>query len=83
MGKKSHKAAPWMCGQCKMGFENERAVGHHIRDAHKEIQGCGIFRCVGKMDGPDYEPSFADRAIEASLSLAMGEHTDDAWLLGE
>ncbi len=83
MGKRNHKAAPWMCGQCKSGFENENAVRRHIKDAHPTIQGCGIFRCVARVDGPDHEPSFADCAVEASIALACGEHTDDAWLLGE
>lgn len=83
MGKRAHKAAPWMCGQCKCGFESEKAVRRHIKDAHPTIHGCGIFRCVGKVDGPEYEPSYADRAVEASLAIAMGEPTDDAWLLGE
>lgn len=81
--KKNHKSAPWMCGGCKCGFESERAVRDHIKGAHPTIQSCGIYRCVHRVDGPEYEPSFADRAVEASLALAMGEPTDDAWLLGE
>lgn len=83
MTKKSHKASPWMCGQCKSGFENEKAVRMHIDAAHPTIKGCGIFRCVGRVDGPEYEPSYGERAAEAALAIAMGEHTDDAWLLGE
>ncbi len=82
MGKKTHKSSPWMCGQCKMGFENERATRHHIKDAHPTIHQCGVFRLHGRQDGKDYEPSFADRAIEARIAMMSGLPTDDAWLLG-
>lgn len=82
MVKKTHKAAPWMCGQCKSGFENEKAVRMHITDAHPTIKGCGIFRCISKVDGPEYEPSFADRSIEAKIAIDSGLQTEDAWLLG-
>lgn len=82
MAKKNHKAAPWMCGQCKSGFENEKAVRMHINAAHPTIKGCGIFRCVSRVDGPEYEPSFADRSIEAQIAIDSGLPTDDAWLLG-
>lgn len=85
MGKKNHKAAPWMCGQCKQGFESERSVRDHIKNAHPLIHQCGIFRLHGKQNGKDYddEPSFADRAIEARIAMMSGLPTDDAWLLGE
>lgn len=83
MGKKRHKSSPWMCGQCKSGFENEKAVRMHINAAHPTIKSCGIYRCVSRVDGPDYEPSFADRAIEAQIAMDSGLPTDDAWLLGE
>ncbi|MGJ7039182.1 hypothetical protein J2Y63_002437 [Shinella sp. BE166] len=83
MSKKSHKSAPFMCGQCKHGFNSERAVKDHINGSHPTVRGVGIFRCISKVDGPDYEESYADRAIAASLAMAMGDHTDDAWLLGE
>lgn len=82
MGKKTHKAAPYMCGQCKHGFGSEKAVRDHINGAHPTIRGCGIYRCVDRVEGPEYEPSYADRAIDAELALAMGEETDDEWLLG-
>lgn len=81
MTRKRHKAAPWMCGQCKSGFGSEKAVRDHINGAHPTMQGCGIFRCVDRVDGPDYEPSYADRQIDAMLAVAMGEHTDDEWLI--
>ncbi len=83
MGKrKTHKAAPYMCGQCKQGFEHEKAVRSHVKDAHPDIHNCGIYRCIDRVDGPEYEPSFGERAVAAELALAMGEHTDDEWLLG-
>lgn len=81
MGKKTHKNAPFMCGQCKHGFTSEKAVKQHIHDNHPTIQGCGIFRCIGRVDGPDYEPSMADRQIDAMLAQSMGELTADEWLL--
>ncbi len=83
MGKKSHKSAPWMCGQCKQGFTTERATRDHIKNAHLTIHGCGVFRLHGKQDGKDYEPSFADRAIEAQIAINAGLPTDDGWLVGE
>lgn len=83
MGKKNHKSAPFMCGQCKHGFGSDRAVRDHVAAAHPTTQGCGIYRRIDRVDGPEYEPSFADRAVDAELAMAMGEHTDDAWLLGE
>ncbi len=83
MGKANHKSAPWMCGQCKQGFNSERAVRDHIKNQHVTINGCGVFRLAGKQDGKDYEPSFADRTIEAQIAIACAQPTDDAWLLGE
>lgn len=81
MGKKNHKGAPFMCGQCKQGFGSQKAVQDHIAGAHPDIHQCGVFKCIERMDGPNYEPSYADRAIAASLALAMGDPTDDEWLL--
>lgn len=80
--KKNHKSAPWMCGQCKAGFESQAAVRHHVAGAHPSIHNCGIFRCVERIDGPDHEESFADRAVAAELAILMGESTEDDWLLG-
>lgn len=84
MGRKSHKRMPWMCGQCKTGFDSEAAVRQHIASAHPRIHRCGIYKRASEMDGPDYhdEPSFADRTIAAQTAVDAGEHTDDLWLLG-
>jgi len=81
MGKKNHSAAPYMCGQCKQGFAHERAVRDHITDAHPTIRNCGVFRCIDRVAGPSYEPSYGERAVDAELARAMGEHSDDDWLL--
>jgi len=89
MGKRNHKAAPYMCGQCKQGFMHEKAVRDHIADKHRTIHGCGVFRCIDRVDGPDHDPepfrgelSMAERSIAAELDVAMGERTDDLWLIG-
>lgn len=85
MGKKNHKNAPYMCGQCKAGFEHERAVVRHIKDAHRQGHHIGVYRCIQRVNGPEFddEPSFADRAIEARIALNSGLQTEDDWLLGE
>lgn len=83
MGQQSHKRKPWMCGACKKGFDSEDAATRHAMDAHPNASGIGIYKRHKKVDGRDYEPSFAQRAVDAELAIAMGEHTDDAWLLGE
>lgn len=82
MGKKNHKAAPFMCGQCKQGFDHEKAVRAHINDAHPSIHKCGVFRCIDRVDGPEYEPSYGERTAEAQMQEMMGERVDEPWLLG-
>lgn len=82
MGRKSHKRMPFMCGACKQGFGTQDAAKMHARDAHPNAEGIGIYKMVTQVDGKDFEPSFGQRAIDARLALDMGEHTDDAWLLG-
>ncbi|MEQ9634639.1 MAG: hypothetical protein RLW68_00995 [Devosia marina] len=83
MSKKNHNSAPWMCGQCKHGFRSQDAVRMHINDAHPTIRNCGIYHRIEQVAGPEYEPSLGERAVDAELALAMGEPTEDAWLLGE
>lgn len=83
MGKKSRARKSWMCGACKAGFGSELAVRQHISDAHSKVGAVGIYQRVGEHRGRDFddEPSFAERAIEASIAVAAGEYTDDGWLL--
>lgn len=85
MGKKAHKAAPYMCGVCKTGFNTEQSARDHIRDKHPRTGGVGLFHCIDRINGPEFddEPSYAERTIAAQQARDMGEHTDDAWLLGE
>lgn len=82
MAGKQNAQLPFMCGRCKTAFKSEQAVTDHAIASH-QTHVVGIYKRVSKLDLRDKEPSFADRAIEASQALAMGEHTDDAWLLGE
>jgi len=81
MGNHNHKRKPWMCGACKKGFDSEKAATDHATDAHPNADGIGIYKRHKLIDGRDYEPSFADRAIDAHLARAMGETTDDDWLI--
>ena len=71
----------FLCGVCKQGFNSKKACKDHINAKHqgKKVR---IFGIIDHVDLRDDEPSFADRAVEAEIALAMGEHTDDAWLLG-
>lgn len=74
---------PYLCGKCKNFFGSERAAKDHARASHSGLRVV-IYRQCTEIDLRDErEESFADRAIAASLALAMGEPTDDAWLLGE
>ncbi|NTG61802.1 hypothetical protein G6L45_16095 [Agrobacterium rhizogenes] len=73
----------FLCGKCKNFFANEPAISSHINAKHTGHR-VSVYQAVKAIDlREDNEPSFADRAIEASLAIAMGEPTDDAWLLGE
>lgn len=73
----------FLCGKCKVFFATDKAVRMHIKASHKGHRVL-IFRAVSSVDlREEAEPSFADRAVAASLAIAMGEPTDDAWLLGE
>lgn len=82
MGKKNHKSMPWMCGICKSGFASQAAVTTHARAAHAQTSNIGIYQRILTLYGDDHEPSLADRAVEAEIARAMGEHSDDDWLLG-
>lgn len=66
------------CSRCGKKFANPRNTQNHINDAH---QGDGKVLKVKQPRRIDREPSMAERAIDAELAIAMGEHTDDAWLL--
>jgi hypothetical protein len=82
MGGKVNSQLPFMCGRGKKAFQSELAVTDHIGDAHT-TELVGVYKRVNLIDNRDREPSYADREIEARLSIASGEPTDDAWLLGE
>jgi uncharacterized C2H2 Zn-finger protein len=82
MGGKVNSQLPFMCGRCKKTFQSERAVTDHINASHT-TELVGVYKRVNLIDHRDKEPSYADREIEARLAIAMGEPTDDAWLLGE
>lgn len=60
------------CQNCPRKFAERSHVYQHIKAKHHG-KGKGAF--------VDDDESFADRAIAASLAVAMGEHTDDDWLL--
>jgi hypothetical protein len=81
MGK-VNKQLPFMCGKCKTFFGSEKAVKSHATDMNQGHR-VAIYREVTCIDLRNDEPSFADRAIEASMAIAAGQPTDDAWLLGE
>ena len=82
MGKVNSQM-PFLCGKCKNFFAHDAAVRQHIQDKHSG-QRVSIYRAVSSIDlREEREESFADRAVAASLAIAMGEPTDDAWLLGE
>lgn len=83
MGKKNHKNAPYLCGQCKQGFRNADAVRMHIRDAHPTIHNCGVYHCIDGVDGKDYEPSYGERTAEAQMQEMLGEPVSEPWLLGK
>lgn len=72
----------FMCGKCKNFFANEQAVTNHANAKHVGLR-VGIYSRQHFIDlrEDDDEPSMADRQIDAMLAVAMGEHTDDDWLL--
>lgn len=73
---------PFLCGKCKTFFTTKQAVSNHIYAKHKGHMA-RIYSAVEAIDlREEDEPSFADRAIAAELAIAMGDPTDDAWLLG-
>lgn len=83
MGKHSRKSALFMCGVCTKGFGSEQAVRDHAKAAHPKAPSIAIYQRIDRIENTDNEPSFADRAVQAEIDMAMGLHTDDAWLLGE
>ena len=76
-------AKNFICGRCKRSFVSEQAVRDHITDAHKRGGNIGIFQRIDAHNGREFddEPSMAERAVDAAIDLAMGNHTDDEWLL--
>lgn len=82
MGGKANSQLKYLCGRCKHAFATERAVRDHVADSH-DHQLIGIYQRIDLVDKRDREPSYADREIAAREAIAMGEPTDDAWLLGE
>ncbi len=66
---------PWDCPRCGKPFRSQQAARDHGRDKHgAEIE-------PRRRRKPEREPSFAERDIAARLAVAMGEPTDDYWLI--
>ncbi len=66
------------CPNCPKQFQDRNAVRSHIKAKHGG-KGIGAFP---QQEDDDYEESFADRAIQASLDRAMGVDNDDYdWLV--
>ncbi len=75
------KRGEFMCGRCGKKFDSETAVRNHAKDTHVRKGGAtDVFRRFDTVGEPE-EESFADRAIQAQLDIAMGLPTDDDWLL--
>lgn len=74
---------PFKCGVCGKSFGSEQAATDHAADAHRKSRRVPIFKLVKVVESDAHEESFAERAIAASQAIAMGEPTDDAWLLGD
>ena len=71
----------FLCGGCKKPFATLLAVRDHAAIKHHK-SGVRIYECVETIPAKtDDDESFAERAVAASLAIAMGEHTDDEWLL--
>ena len=66
------------CPNCQRKFADNNAVAMHIKAKHGS-KGIAPHRAENQ---PDYEESFADRAIEAAIDHAMGVSNDDYdWLV--
>lgn len=74
----------FMCGACHKLFDSVGATRDHAQKKHRR-SGARIFQAIETIAGSavDDEPSLADRAVEAEIAIAAGQHTDDAWLLGK
>lgn len=80
MGK-ANAQLPFICGKCKQSFHTERAVTDHARAVHKGLN-VALYKKFSTIDmREEAEPSYADRQIAAMEAVAMGEATDDAWLI--
>ena len=71
----------FLCGMCKAHFNKLDGARHHVSDKHAGnrvviYKSCEIIDPI-----EDDDDSFADRAIAASIARAMGERTDDGWLI--
>lgn len=73
----------FLCGKCKNFFATEQAVKAHAKASHSGLRVVVYRQCTVVDMRDEAEPSYADREIAARLARSMGEHTDDAWLLGE
>jgi hypothetical protein len=66
------------CPNCGKTFRENNAAFQHIKAKHGG-KGIAPFR---PQNQPGYEPSFAERAIEAEIDHAMGvENPDYDWLV--
>ena len=67
------------CSRCLRRFQHHKKAQAHIQSYH---HGKGsVLEYRPQITDDDSDDSFADRAIKAELSLAMGEYTDDDWLI--
>lgn len=80
---KSKKQKNVICGFCKRGYSTIESAEQHVIDTHKgsRVKLYEPTKVIDLRREEDNEPSIASRMIDAQLSVAMGEYTDDDWLL--
>jgi len=66
------------CPYCERRLADEHGRYQHVKNVHPSNRRAHL-----KQKQTDDDESFADRAIAARLDIAMGEKTNDAWLLGD
>lgn len=72
------KDKPFLCGGCHRTFATHQGLRDHARAAHRKP--VVLYQRMGNTY-PEQEESMAQRAVDAALDIAMGEPTDDAWLV--
>jgi alkanesulfonate monooxygenase SsuD/methylene tetrahydromethanopterin reductase-like flavin-dependent oxidoreductase (luciferase family) len=71
----------FLCGKCKNFFATEQAVKAHAKASHSGLRVVVYRQCTVVDMREEAEQSYADRQIAAMQAVAMGEHTDDEWLI--